>query len=148
MRRRRCLVDRVFPEQGACRGKLAMARSMRRESTEGEAVLWAALRCRKLGGWKFRRQHVLEGYIVDFYCAELELAVEVDGPIHDDRSAQDRERDTALAGLGVDTLRVLDVDVRTRLGVVLVAVSVRCESLAYERGRNVRGRGACQAHKK
>ena len=148
MRRRRCLVERIFPEQGASRGKLAMAQTMRREPTEGEAVLWAALRRRQLGGWKFRRQHVLGGYVVDFYCAELELAVEVDGPIHDDRHAHDRERDAALAGLGVDTLRLRDVDVRTQIGIVLAAVSARCESRADERGRDVRGRGACQAPKK
>jgi very-short-patch-repair endonuclease len=121
---------------------------MRREPTEGESVLWAALRRRQLGGWKFRRQHVLGGYVVDFYCAELELAVEVDGPIHDDRHAHDRERDAALAGLGVDTLRLRDVDVRTQIGIVLAAVSARCESRADERGQDVRGRGACQVPKK
>lgn len=148
MRRRRCLVDRIFPEQGAFTGKLAIARSMRRDPTEGEAALWAALRRRQLGGWKFRRQHVLEGYVVDFYCAELALAVEVDGPIHDGRHSLDRERDAALAALSVDTLRVRDLDVRTKIALVLAAVSARCESLANERGRDVRGRGACQERKK
>jgi very-short-patch-repair endonuclease len=53
---------------------------MRRAPTEAEALLWSALRRRQLGR-KFRRQHVIAGYIVDFYCAALALALEVDGEL-------------------------------------------------------------------
>jgi very-short-patch-repair endonuclease len=79
---------------------------MRAMPTAAEAVLWSALRGRRLGGWKFRRQHVIAGYIVDFYCAELWLAVEVDGPVHQGRDIDDRERDEHLASLGADVVRL------------------------------------------
>jgi very-short-patch-repair endonuclease len=56
---------------------------MRCAPTPGEALLWAQLQGRRLDGWKFRRQAVIAGYIVDFFCPALGLAVEVDGLIHE-----------------------------------------------------------------
>jgi hypothetical protein len=63
----------VFDKPGAAGDKLALARAMRATPTAAEAALWSALRSRQLGGWKFRRQHVIAGYIVDFYCARCGL---------------------------------------------------------------------------
>jgi very-short-patch-repair endonuclease len=62
--------------------KRALARKFRREPTSSEQLAWELLRNRKCLGLKFRRQQVIRGYIVDFYCAELRLALEIDGPIH------------------------------------------------------------------
>ncbi len=59
------------------------ARELRQRATEAEQMLWERVRNRRLGGLKFRRQHPLGPYIVDFYCAEHRLVVEVDGPIHE-----------------------------------------------------------------
>ncbi len=59
--------------------KVALAKGNRHDPTAAEAAAWVLLRDRRCLGLKFRRQHVIRGFIVDFYCAELRLAVEVDG---------------------------------------------------------------------
>ena len=115
---------------GAAAEKLKLARAMRREPTSGEARPRAELRERCLGGWRFPRQHVIAGYIVDFYCHELRMAIEVDGGVHETQQAEDAERDEHLAGLGVRVLRVRDDDVNERLFDVLWFIAARCEGLA------------------
>ncbi len=62
------------------------ARNLRKQSTIPERKLWQVLRNRKLAGLKFRRQHPIGKYIVDFFCSEAELVVEVDGDSHDERA--------------------------------------------------------------
>ena len=121
---------RVFDKPGAAGDKLALARAMRALPTAAEAVLWSALRGRRLGGWKFRRQHVIAGYIVDFYCAQLWLAVEVDGAVHQGRRVDDRERDDHLATLGVRVVRLLNADVLDRLDAVVEQLARCCERIA------------------
>ncbi len=64
--------------------KRGLARKFRREPTSSEQLAWELLRNRRCLGLKFRRQQVIRGYIVDFYCPELRLALEIDGAIHDD----------------------------------------------------------------
>ena len=67
-------------------GKLYQyGRELRQESTEVEKLLWTELRNRKLNGLKFRRQHPLDKFIVDFYCNEKKLVVELDGGVHDEK---------------------------------------------------------------
>jgi len=58
------------------------AKALRQRQTETEEILWTFLRNRKLAGFKFRRQHYIKNYIVDFYCAEKLLSIEIDGEIH------------------------------------------------------------------
>ena len=74
------------------------ARKMRKNPTRAEALLWSKLRRRQLKGKKFRRQHVLRPYIVDFYCFSQCLVVEVDGPPHarQERQRHDERRDQFL----------------------------------------------------
>ena len=150
MRRRAWFASRLFDKPGASADKIVDARAMRRASTKGEAVLWALLRGRRLGGWKFRRQHVVAGYIVDFYCAELRLAVEVDGPVHRTQRAHDQERDADLGTLGLAILRVRNDDLLTRPAAVLSAIALRCETLAHTlpppRGGRA-GMGAVKGHR-
>ncbi|MGA8221784.1 MAG: DUF559 domain-containing protein, partial [Candidatus Acidiferrales bacterium] len=67
---------------------LRFARNMRQTQTDAERKLWSILRDRRLGGFKFRRQHPVDRYILDFYCAERRLAVEADGGQHRDSQAQ------------------------------------------------------------
>lgn len=62
--------------------KLDLAREYRGQATASEAKAWAILRNRQLLGLKFRRQHVIDGFIVDFYCAEHRLVLEIDGEVH------------------------------------------------------------------
>ena len=88
--------------------KLARARELRKHSTEAERKVWALLRDRRMLGLKFRRQHVIRGLIVDFFCAELNLVLEIDGPIHDNRDVVDYDtaRSTYLQSHGFHVLRV------------------------------------------
>jgi very-short-patch-repair endonuclease len=123
----------VFDKPGAAGNKLAMARAMRVMPTAAQAALWSALRGRRLGGWKLRRQHVIAGYIVDFYCAELWLAVEVDGAVHERRRIEDRQRDEDLASLGVRVVRLGNADVLERLDAVVGQLVYDCERIARRR---------------
>ena len=88
--------------------KLALAKDKRHDPTAAEAGAWALLRNRRCLGLKFRRQHVVRGFIVDFYCAELRLAVEVDGAVHSGRARAeyDEARSRALAHAGVGVVRI------------------------------------------
>lgn len=71
---------------------------------------------------------------MDFYCAELWLAVEVDGAVHDGRGAEDEERDDDLASLGVRVVRVRNADVFERLDAVVAELTCYCEQRAEGRG--------------
>jgi very-short-patch-repair endonuclease len=143
MQRRARFGERVFDKPGAAGDKLALARAMRVVPTAAEARLWAVLRGGRLG-CKFRRQQVIAGYIVDFYCAPLRFAIEVDGPVHQGRSADDRERDEHLALLGVCVVRVGNAQVIEQLDTVICELA----RVAYERTRGplpppLAGEGKC-----
>jgi len=94
------------------------ARTLRQQNTELEQLLWTALRNGQIGGMKFRRQHPIGPYVVDFYCRSAELVVEVDGMSHDDKAAQDTERSKYLEAQGLRILRVLNRDVMDDLDAV------------------------------
>ena len=80
---------------------------LRNEGTSAEAVLWRYLKKRQLGGYKFRRQHSVGNYILDFYCDEKQLAIELDGAYHFTIEGQikDSIRDNWLASQGIKVLR-------------------------------------------
>jgi very-short-patch-repair endonuclease len=98
------------------------ARSMRRAMTQPERTLWSLLRRNELG-LHFRRQHPIGPYILDFYCTAARLAVEVDGPVHDDQQAGDERRTAWLATEGIHVLRFSVADVETRPAAVLSAIA-------------------------
>ena len=97
------------------------AKAFRRVMTPPEARLWTRLRASRLDGIKFRRQHPVGPYILDFYCAAARLAVEVDGRVHDDpdRARHDQRRTAWLATQGVKVIRLSAEHVRTELDGVL-----------------------------
>ena len=103
------------------------ARDMRCEPTEYERRLWGALRASQLGGFKFRRQAVIEPYICDFLCPSIGLIVEVDDDRHD--PVRDRDRDFDLAHQGYFVLRFSNADVRDNLDGVLTVILERAHSL-------------------
>ena len=96
-------------------------RELRQESTEAEKLLWAELRNRKLNGLKFRRQHPLDKFIVDFYCNERKIVVELDGSVHDEKINKDHDeaRTAMLAGLNVIVLRFQNEEVISNIEDVL-----------------------------
>jgi very-short-patch-repair endonuclease len=89
------------------------ARQLRVRQTSAEAKLWRVLRNRQLAYWKFRRQHPINRYIVDFVSLDGKLIVEVDGATHSTKSelARDAERARVLTALGSHIVRVTNIDV-------------------------------------
>ncbi len=79
--------------------KIEIARELRKEMTGAEKVFWEMVRDRRMFGLKFRRQQIIDGFIVDFYCDSLGLCVEIDGSVHDSEEQQkyDKLRDEAIA---------------------------------------------------
>ena len=90
--------------------------------TQPEKLLWSLLR-RNQPGLHFRRQHPVGPFILDFYCAAIRLAVEIDGPVHDDRQEEDATRTAWLAKEGIRALRFSTVDIETRPAAVLKAIA-------------------------
>ena len=86
---------------------LEKARQLRQESTSAEEILWSCLRNRQLNGMKFRRLYNLGQYIVDFYCHEARLVIEVDGLVHQktDQIQRDQQRDLWASQHGFQILR-------------------------------------------
>jgi very-short-patch-repair endonuclease len=89
------------------------AREMRRQPTDAERVMWGLLRDRRLGGFKFRRQTPVSGYVVDFYCEAASLVVELDGDQHGEPGAveYDGRRTERLGELRIRVMRFANGDV-------------------------------------
>ncbi|GGX11775.1 endonuclease domain-containing protein [Undibacterium macrobrachii] len=81
------------------------AREMRKNMPDAEQLLWYLLRNRRLAGAKFRRQHLVGRYILDFYCVEKKLAIELDGGQHSEQQTYDRQRGIYLKQQGIEVLR-------------------------------------------
>ncbi len=96
---------------------------LRTNSTFPEQLLWSMLRRRQLGGLRFRRQHPIEPYVVDFYCASVRLAIELDGRSHDGRAAHDESRSQYLKNQRIRVLRIANDDVLTNLDGVLELIA-------------------------
>ncbi|WP_420456071.1 endonuclease domain-containing protein [Rubrivirga sp.] len=89
------------------RGQKAIRRQLRTEGTPAEASLWLQLKGRRLGGLRWRRQFGVGPYVLDFYCPEVRLAVELDGAVHDrpEQRAYDADRTKHLAAVGIRVIR-------------------------------------------
>lgn len=95
------------------------ARNLRRNQTVPEGLLWSALRRGQIDGFRFRRQHPIGPYILDFACLQAKLAVEIDGPSHDQTVESDERRTAFLETKDFTVMRFSNEDVRTNLeGVV------------------------------
>ncbi|HUO03791.1 MAG TPA: amidophosphoribosyltransferase [Candidatus Binataceae bacterium] len=121
---------RITGNQPVARGKLALAKRFRREMTREERLLWNALKTNALGGLHFRRQQVIAGFIVDFYCASARLAIEIDGGVHLGRKGYDFERDRALSELGIRTLRLSNESIASDFANVLCKINEEISSQA------------------
>jgi very-short-patch-repair endonuclease len=99
---------------------LAAARRLRRQMSLPEILLWQALRGRP-GGFKFRKQHPVGGFVADFYCASVHLIIEVDGEAHDrgDRPERDAARDAYFLSRDIRVLRIPARDVLNDLDAVV-----------------------------
>lgn len=95
---------------------------MRNHPTPAEAILWKELSNKKLS-FKFRRQHIIDKFIVDFYCIQKGLIIEVDGDIHDLQKEKDLEREMFLKDLGCTIIRFPNEEVLYNLKSVLIKIS-------------------------
>ena len=107
---------------------LARARELRRKMTPQERKLWQRLRSKQLYGIKFRRQHPIDRFILDFFCYEYNLAIEIDGDSHyqPDQQAYDQARAEWLAGYGIRVIRFTNRDVDNNIEGVLEEIVRAC----------------------
>ncbi|MCC7355220.1 MAG: DUF559 domain-containing protein [Anaerolineae bacterium] len=105
---------------------LARARELRRPQTPAESRLWARLRNGQLGGFKFRRQHPLGRFIVDFCCVACRLVVEIDGDSHSEQVAYDAARTERIRENGYRVIRFSNRDIEHRLAAVLEVILAEC----------------------
>jgi very-short-patch-repair endonuclease len=96
---------------------------MRHESTLEENFLWQRLRNRKILGLKFRRQHTIDRFILDFYCSEVCLAIEVEGSIHQYTQEQDFVRREYLETVGLKVLRFTNEEINKNLDRVVEKIA-------------------------
>ena len=106
--------------------KKQRAKELRSEMTPAEKILWQRLRRNQLNGLHFRRQQVIDGFIVDFYCHAASLIIEIDGGIHETQKEQDAERDSHLSSRGFKILRFTNDEVSNNLPIVLEKISKTC----------------------
>jgi very-short-patch-repair endonuclease len=103
------------------------ARHLRRNQTHAERMLWFRLRDRRLGGWKFRRQFPIDRFVVDFFCADAHLIIELDGGRHAVRSVADAQRTRILEAMGYLVLRYWNNDVMQNIDGVLEDIHAALE---------------------
>jgi len=126
---------------------MTRARYLRKNATDSERILWRHLRNRKFAHYKFRRQHPINPYILDFYCPDLKLAIELDGSGHGHRHREthDKAREEFLDRQGIAVVRFWNHQVREELDSVLQAIWLALEkrvpnhpspqSSPFEKGR-------------
>jgi len=113
-------VKNIIPGQTVTKEKLQRAKELRRDMTPAEKILWQELRANKLGV-HFRRQQVIAGFIVDFYCHKAALVIELDGDVHEEAEQKENDvrRDKALDDLGLRIVRFKNDEVLKNLSTVV-----------------------------
>ena len=95
------------------------ARELRKAGNLSEVLLWKKLSKKQFKGYDFDRQKIIGDFIVDFYCLDCGVVIEVDGSSHDNKTEYDAERDAFLKGLGLTVIRITDTDVLHKLDHVM-----------------------------
>lgn len=108
-------------------GLKPLASELRRKMTMGEAVLWRHLKGGQRQGLDFHRQKPIDEFIVDFFCAKLALAIEIDGSTHNSKITEDEIRQKRLESLGISVLRFTENDVRSNVEGVVAAIDLWIE---------------------
>jgi very-short-patch-repair endonuclease len=115
-------VKKIVTGQWVAPEKYKKAVEMRRDMTPAEKLLWERLRANRLDGFHSRRQQIISGFIVDFYCHAKDLVVEIDGSVHEKQEDYDTERDRGLEDHGLRILRFTNQEVLDHIGSVLMAI--------------------------
>lgn len=87
------------------RSKFEYAKKLRKNMTLAERKVWEMVKFKRILGFRFKRQTVIRGYIVDFYCGKLKIVIEIDGSSHEGRQDYDSRRQKVLENLGMRVLR-------------------------------------------
>ena len=109
-----------------------LAKSLRNAMTYHESLLWEKLKGKQICGVRFRRQHPIYFYIVDFYCHEAMLVVEVDSEIHYDRIDYANGRSAEMEKLGIKVIRFTNLDVENNINKVIMKI----ETIVKERTKS------------
>lgn len=112
-------IKNIVIGQKVTRKKMQRAKELRHEMTPAENILWQRLRRNQLNGLHFRRQHIIDGFIVGFYCHAASLIVEVDGGIHEMQKEKDAARDAHFNSRGFYILRMTNDEVENDIEGVL-----------------------------
>ncbi len=112
---------------------LPLAKSLRQKSTLSEVILWNYIKKGKMLGLQFQRQKPIGNYIVDFFCKDLVLAIEIDGCSHDKKIEKDEKREEELKKFGIRIYRILDADVKKEIDGVLDGLRDYLEGIMSEK---------------
>ena len=107
------------------------ARKLRNNSTLSEVLLWKQLRNKQMMGYDFDRQKPIDNYIIDFFCDELKLAIEIDGASHIDNEEKDMQRQNKLEQYGIKFLRFSDFEIKKNIQTVLYTIMGWIEKNIY-----------------
>jgi len=103
------------------------ARDLRRSGNLSEVLLWNQIKNKKFLGLDFDRQKIIGNYIVDFYCKDIGVIIEIDGISHDRKVGYDSERDEYLRSLGLKVIHILDSDIKSNISGVMEFLRVELE---------------------
>lgn len=108
---------------------LQRARDLRTFMSPYERTLWTLLKNRQINGLKFRRQHPIDPYVVDFYCADARLVIELDGDSHQERRGYDAQRTAYLTDKGYRVIRFTNEQIKNACEDVVSAILKACTNL-------------------
>ncbi|MCK4778447.1 MAG: endonuclease domain-containing protein [Actinomycetia bacterium] len=123
------------------RNLIKRARDLRKNSTDAESLLWKHISRKQLEGIKFRRQHPIENYIVDFICFEKKIVIEVDGGQHNIDNKKDIIRDNFFNGKGYKVLRFWNNEVLKNIEGVIGVIREECVKTPSPKIPSRQGRG-------
>ena len=121
----------------ANRSRTDRSRELRSRQTKAESLIWNVLRAKRLAGLKFRRQHPIGPYFVDFACVEKDVVVELDGGYHDVQYEQDRQRQAVLESEGWQVIRFSNEDVLADAEAVAISIARQIGVEAVFKGKRV-----------
>ena len=113
------LPTKIWVRPAASASAVQRPKELRKEQTHAEKILWEHLRARRFEDTKFRRQHPIGKYVIDFFCYEAKLAIELDGSVHRGREEEDRWREQVIGTHGIKFLRFNNDEVEQDLPRVL-----------------------------
>jgi very-short-patch-repair endonuclease len=122
---------------------LSLKRRLRSKQTPAEQLIWAKLRGNQIHGLKFRRQHGIDSFIVDFFCPERALVIEVDGDVHATKNKikKDRQRENTLHSLGIKVIRYNNDDILHNLMGVLEDIALHVSKISTSPNPSLQRRG-------